>query len=173
MRTHAHTHTHTHTHKTTTECLSLSSFNIHSCVLHPTTSDFLICEILPHASTVNSHQIVARRQTVINDTSFTLAEPRVILTGAPPLQLLGYQNGVCLVPTAAPYPSGFLLFWAFDDQSGTDILKPYIWNSSSTVYDFNLSECESFCFRDVALRTARIWNKVRCWSRGHWPMFAR
>ena len=142
------------------ECLSLSSFNVHSCIFNASTSDFILCEMLPTSNSTNSYQIVARRQTAVDEGSFALAEARVVLTHAPPLQLLGYRDGVCFVPSAAPYPNGLLLFWAFDEQSKSDLLKPYIWNSTSTVYDFNVSEFEPFSFRDVALRTAKTWSKV-------------
>lgn len=143
------------------ECLSLSNFTIHSCILHSGTADFISCEKLPHTHSEHSYQIVARRQIANKNDSFVLAESRIILTHAPPLQPLGFQDGVCFIPSKAPYPDGLLVFWGYIEATRSDVLKPFVWNCTSTLPDFNLlSGCETLSFRTLAQQLAGTWSKV-------------
>lgn len=141
------------------ECLLLSNSTIHSCILHSGTSDFLFCENLPHVHSKHSYRIVARKQTAIKNGSFSLAEYRMIVTHVPSLELLSFQDGVCFIPSTIPYPNGLLVFWAHDEASQSDVLKPFIWNSTSMLHDWNLgSDIPSF--RTLVQRLAGTWSKV-------------
>lgn len=143
-----------------TERLSLSNSTVHSCVLHSATSDFVFCEKIPHIHSEHSYQIVARKQTAVNNGSLALAAPRVILTHVPPLQLLSFQDGVCFFPCNVPYPNGLLLFWSCNESSQSDLLRPFIWNCSSMLNQYTVSGYEPLSFRTVAQRLAGVWKKV-------------
>lgn len=142
-----------------TERLSLSNSTVHSCVLHSATSDFIFCEKIPHILSEHSYQIVAKKQRALNGGSLSLAAPRVILTHVPPLQLLSFQDGVCFFPCNVPYPNGLLLFWSCIESSQSDILKSFIWNSSSMLNEYTVSSCEPLSFRTLAQRLAGVWKK--------------
>ena len=116
-----------------------------------------MCEKLPHSK--HSYQIVARKQTDINNGCFSLSQSRVILTHVPPLQLLSYEDGVCFIPSNTPYPNGLLLFWAFDEASQSDVLKPFVWNCTSMLHDLNVGGGPP-SFKTLALRLAGTCNKV-------------
>lgn len=143
------------------ERLSLSNSTIHSCVLHSATSDFVFCEKIPHMQSEHSYQIVARRHRAVNNGSFALAAPRVILTHVPPLQPLSFQDGVCFYPCSVAYPSGLLLFWSCNESSQSDVVKPFIWNCGSMLNQYTVSNCEALSFRTLAQRLAGTLKKVQ------------
>lgn len=141
------------------ECLLLSNYTIHSCILHSGTSDFLFCENLPNVHSKHSFRIVARRKMAIKSGSFSLAEYRTVVTSVPPLKLLGFRDGVCFVPSTVPYPNGLLMFWAYDETFQADVLMPFIWNSTSMLHDLNLGS-DPPSFSTLVQRLAGTWSKV-------------
>ena len=138
----------------------MSNSTIHSCVLHGATSDFVFCEKIPCTHSEHSYQIIARQQSAVSNGSLTLATPRVILTHVPPLQLLSFQDGVCLYPCNVAFPNGLLLFWSFDGSSQSDIVKSFIWNSASMLNQYTVSGSDALSFRALAQRLAGTLKKV-------------
>lgn len=139
----------------------LSNFTVHSCILHSGSSDIIYCEQLPHVHSKHSFQIVARKLNSTENRSLSLADSRVILTHVPPLQFLSFEDGVCFIPADVPYPNGLLLFWAYDEASKLDILKPFIWNCTSMldVYDLNPC-CDPLSFATLTKKLTYVYNKV-------------
>ncbi len=64
----------------------------------------------PH--TPYEYHVILRRCEVSPGGSFILGQSSVLLESCPLFNLVGFSDGVCLVPCHGPYPKGLLLFWA-------------------------------------------------------------
>ena len=58
------------------------------------------------------YHVILRRCEVSPGGSFILGQSSVLLESCPLFNLVGFSDGVCLVPSQGPYPKGLLLFWA-------------------------------------------------------------